>query len=341
MKILVTGAAGFIGSHVARATAGTRRRGRRARQPERLLRRRAEERAARAAARASRTFASSSWTWPTAAGIGACSRRDASERVVHLAAQAGVRYSLENPHAYIESNVAGFFNILEGCRHSGVEHLVYASTSSVYGANTQMPFSVAPERRSSADPVRRHQEGQRADGAQLLDPVRPADHRIALLHRLRPVGPAGHGAVPVHQEHSRRQADRRVQPRPTHARLHLHRRHRRGGHRRARPCRRPDAGGNPMRRIRDQPAPYRLYNIGSNRPVELVRYIELLEQSLGQKAQKNLLPLQPGDVPATWADVETWRRTWAIGRPRRSRSACGASSTGTAPTTAPICAASG
>ena len=130
-------------------------------------------------------------------------------------------------------------NILEACRHDGVEHLVYASSSSVYGANRKLPFSVRGQRRPSGQPVRGDQEGQRADGAHLQPSVRPADHRPALLHRLRTLGPAGHGAVPVHPQDPRRRADRRVQPRPPHPRLHLHRRHRRRRDPHARPRARP------------------------------------------------------------------------------------------------------
>ena len=149
--------------------------------------------------------------------------------VVNLAAQAGVRYSLQNPHAYIDANIVGFTNILEGCRHGGVKHLVFASSSSVYGANTRMPFSVHDNVDHPVSPLCGHQEGQRAHGAHLRPPVRAALHRAALLHRLRPLGTPGHGALPLHRCDPEGAADPGVQPRPHAARLHLHRRHRRGG----------------------------------------------------------------------------------------------------------------
>ena len=117
-----------------------------------------------------------------------------------------MRYSLTNPHAYVHSNIAGFLNILEACRHHPVQHLVYASSSSVYGGNTEMPFSESRQRRPPGQPVRRHQEVQRADGAHLQPSVRHADHGPALLHRLRAVGPARHGALPLHQGHPRRRS---------------------------------------------------------------------------------------------------------------------------------------
>ncbi len=116
--------------------------------------------------------------------------REKFPRVIHLAAQAGVRYSLENPQAYIDSNVTGTLNVLEGCRHNGAEHLVFASTSSVYGLNTNMPFSRAPRRRSSAVAVRVDQARQRAHGAQLRGAVQTTRDRPALLHRVRSLGPA-------------------------------------------------------------------------------------------------------------------------------------------------------
>ena len=114
---------------------------------------------------------------------------------VNLAAQAGVRYSLENPYAYINANVTGFLNILEACRHHPVKHLVYASSSSVYGANTQMPFSTASHRRSPGIALRRHQEVERTDGPYLRPPVRRAEHRAALLHGVRSLRSARHGPV--------------------------------------------------------------------------------------------------------------------------------------------------
>ncbi len=165
------------------------------------------------------------------------------DRVVHLAAQAGVRYSLINPHEYVRSNITGFLNILEACRHHPVAHLVYASSSSVYGGNTRLPFAESDNVDHPVSLYAATQEVERADGAHLQPPVRHPDHRAALLHRLRPVGPAGHGAVPVHQGDPRGTTRRRVQPRPDAARLHLHRRHRRRRGARARP-----GAGRPTRR---------------------------------------------------------------------------------------------
>jgi UDP-glucuronate 4-epimerase len=121
------------------------------------------------------------------------------DAVINLAAQAGVRYSLENPHAYISSNMNGFMNILECCRHAQTPQLIYASSSSVYGMNTRMPFSVHDNVDHPVSLVRGDQESQRADGPHLLAPVRAADHGPALLHGLRPLGPTGHGPVPVHR----------------------------------------------------------------------------------------------------------------------------------------------
>ncbi len=228
MRVLVTGAAGFIGYHVAERLLArgdevvgldnlnpyydpTLKQARLARlaRAERIPVREARPRGPRRHGRRS-------------------SRTAAFERVVHLAAQAGVRYSVENPHAYADSNLTGTLHVLEGCRHHGVEHLVFASTSSVYGANTKMPFSVHQNVRPPALVLRRDQESERADGAHLRLALRPAGDGPALLHRLRPLGPAGHGAVPVHAEHPRRQADRRLQLRQPPPRLHLRRRHRGG-----------------------------------------------------------------------------------------------------------------
>jgi len=227
------------------------------------------------------------------------------QRVVNLAAQAGVRYSLENPRAYVDSNVVGFLNILEGCRHYGVESLVYASTSSVYGANTRMPFSV----HDNVDhPLSLYAATKKAN--ELMA------HTYSHLYNLPTVGlrfftvygPWGRpdmalflftrnilAGQPIdvfnYGNHRRdftyvddivegvtRALDKVPEPNPAWS----------GDA--------PDSATSL--------APYRLYNIGSHRPVELLRYIEVLEQCLGRTAKKNLLPLQKGDVPDTYADVQ-------------------------------------
>jgi UDP-glucuronate 4-epimerase len=240
------------------------------------------------------------------------------EAVMHLAAQAGVRYSIENPHAYIDANLVGFCNILEGCRHNGVKHLVFASSSSVYGANTRLPFS---EHDNVDHPVSLYAASKKAN--ELMA------HTYAHLYKLpctglrffTVYGPWGRPdmalfkftkgilegqAIPVF---NRGQMVRdftyiddivegvvRSIDRPPH----------------------PSAGWKDESWVtpngsrltnHDLPdpatsyAPYRIYNIGNNQPVELMRYIEVLENCLGKKARMELLPLQNGDVPATYADV--------------------------------------
>ena len=227
------------------------------------------------------------------------------QRVIHLAAQAGVRYSIQNPLAYIDSNVVGFANVLEGCRHNGVEHLVYASTSSVYGANTKMPFSV---HQNVDHPLSFYAATKKAN--ELMA------HTYAHLYRL-PVtglrfftvyGPWGRPDMALFLFTKNILAGKPID-------VFNYGNHRRDftfvddiaqGVVRAmdRPAQ-PNADWNG-----DAPdpgtsnAPYRLYNIGNSQPVELMRYIECIEQNLGKKAQKNLLPLQAGDVPDTYADVE-------------------------------------
>ena len=143
--------------------------------------------------------------------------------VIHLAAQAGVRYSLKDPHAYVDANLVGFTNILEGCRHNGCRHLLFASSSSVYGANRKLPFSVHDN----------------------------VDHPISLYAASKKAGALG-GA--------------------------------------------PDPGSST--------APWRIYNVGNNKPQELLLVLDILEQALGRKAKKEMLPMQPGDVPTTYADVD-------------------------------------
>jgi UDP-glucuronate 4-epimerase len=225
-------------------------------------------------------------------------------RVVNLAAQAGVRYSLINPHAYIESNILGFTNILEGCRHNGVEHLVYASSSSVYGANTNMPFSV---HHNVDHPLSLYAASKKAN--ELMAHTYSHLYNIPStgLRFFTVYGPWGRpdmalflftknilAGKPIdvfnYGKHRRdftyiddivegviRVLDKPAQPNPAWS------------------------GDNPD--SSSSKAPYRVYNIGNNQPVELMHYIEVLQDCLGKKAELNLLPLQPGDVPDTYADV--------------------------------------
>ncbi len=225
--------------------------------------------------------------------------------VVNLAAQAGVRYSLENPAAYVNSNLLGFTNILEGCRHSGVKHLVYASSSSVYGANTQMPFSV---HQNVDHPVSLYAATKKANellahtyshlfrlpttGLRFFTVYGPwgrPDMALFLFTRAilagQPIDVFNHGRmrrdftyIDDIVEGVLRVMDRIPQPDPQWS------------------GERPDPGTSS--------APYRVYNIGNNRPVELLEMISLVERCLGRTAVKNFLPIQPGDVPETYADVD-------------------------------------
>ena len=231
--------------------------------------------------------------------------RERFARVVHLAAQAGVRYSLEAPHTYIDSNVTGTLNVLEGCRHNAVEHLVYASTSSVYGANTNMPFSV----HDIADhPVSLYAATKRAN--ELMA------HNYSWLFKIPTTGlrfftvygPWGRPdmALFVFTRNI-------LEGKPIDVFNNGH--HKRdftfvddiaeGVVRASERIAQPDLQWNS-----DTPdpasssAPFRLYNIGNNAPVQLMRYIEVIEECLGRKAVRNFLPMQPGDVPETCADID-------------------------------------
>ncbi len=231
------------------------------------------------------------------------------QRVANLAAQAGVRYSLKNPQAYVQSNLVGFGNILEACRHGGVEHLVYASSSSVYGANRKLPFAVED---AVDHPVSLYAATKKANelmahsyshlyglpttglrfftvygpwGRPDMSPMLFADR----ISRGEPIDVFNFG------NHSRdftyvddivegviRTLDHPAAPDPAYD------------------AEAPNPGSSN--------APYRVYNIGNDQPVQLLRFIELLEQHLGRTVEKNLLPMQPGDVPDTWADVSALRR---------------------------------
>jgi UDP-glucuronate 4-epimerase len=227
------------------------------------------------------------------------------QRVINLAAQAGVRFSLTNPHQYLDSNIIGFLHILEGCRHNGVEHLVYASSSSVYGANTDLPFSV---HQNVDHPLSLYAATKKAN--ELMA------HTYAHLYRL-PVtglrfftvyGPWGRPDMSMflftdkilkgepidvfnHGHHARdftfvddiaqgvvRATDKVATPNPAWS------------------SDQPDPATSS--------APYRLYNIGNHSPVQLMDYIACIEKAVGKTATKNMLPMQPGDVPATFADIE-------------------------------------
>ena len=227
------------------------------------------------------------------------------QRVVNLAAQAGVRYSLENPLAYVDSNIVGFAHILEGCRHHGVEHLVYASSSSVYGANTEMPFSVhhnvdhplslyAASKKANELMAHTysHLYGLPTTGLRFFTVYGPWGRPDMALFKFTKAILAGE-RIPVFN-HGRHRRDFtfiddivegviRVLDRPAPANPDWS-----GDH--------PDPGTST--------APWRVYNIGNNHPVELLDYIAALEKALGRKAAMEMLPLQPGDVPDTYANVE-------------------------------------
>ncbi len=239
------------------------------------------------------------------AGMAELFVRERFDVVINLAAQAGVRYSLINPHAYIDANLVGFTNILEGCRHSRVKHLVYASSSSVYGANTAMPFSV----HDNVDhPVSLYAASKKANelmahtyshlyqlpttGLRFFTVYGPwgrPDMALFLFAKAilagKPIEVFNHGKmrrdftyIDDIVEGVVRVADRPAAPNPQWSGAQ------------------PDPGTSA--------APHRLYNIGNNSPVELMRLIEVLEEALGRTAEKNFLPIQPGDVPATYADVD-------------------------------------
>ncbi len=230
------------------------------------------------------------------------------DRVIHLAAQAGVRYSLQNPHAYIDSNLEGFINILEGCRHGGVQHLTYASSSSVYGGNTKMPFS---EHDSVDHPVSLYAATKKANelmahtyshlyglpttGLRFFTVYGPwgrPDMALFLFTKAilegRPIDVFNYGNmqrdftyVDDIVEGVIRVNDRTAAPNPAYDPLQA----------------------DPA----TSTAPYRVFNIGNNNPVPLLDFIACIEDALGKKAEKRLLPLQDGDVPATYANTDALR----------------------------------
>ena len=304
MKVLVTGAAGFIGYHVS----------------ERLLARGDEvvgldnlnayydptlkqARLARLTARKGFRFAHIDLA--DRAAMQALFAEGGFARVVHLGAQAGVRYSVENPHAYADSNLTGTLHVLEGCRHHGVEHLAFASTSSVYGLNTRMPFSV---HQNVDHPLSFYAATKKANELMAHTYANLYGLPVTGLRFFTVYGPWGRPDMALFQFTRNILAGKPIDV------------FNYGNHRRDFTYVDDIAGGvvaaldhvaapDPAWDS-DRPdpatsrAPYRIYNIGNNRPVELMRYIEVLEQCLGRKAEKNLLPLQVGDVPDTWADAE-------------------------------------
>ena len=238
------------------------------------------------------------------------------DAVMHLAAQAGVRYSITNPQSYIDSNLVGFGNILEGCRHSGVKHLAFASSSSVYGANTKLPFS---EHDNVDHPVSLYAATKKANelmahcyahlyglpctGLRFFTVYGPWGRPDMALFKFTkgilegdPIPVFNHGKmirdftyIDDIVEGVVRVLDRPAAPNPEWS------------------GKAPDPATSY--------APYRIYNIGNNQPVELMRYIEVLEKSLGKKAKLQMLPMQEGDVPATSANVEALEKTVGF-RPR-------------------------
>jgi UDP-glucuronate 4-epimerase len=304
MKILVTGAAGFIGSGTAR----------------KLLERgntvvgldnfNAYYDVSLKEARASLLadfdgFSMERLDLADRAGMESLFAREKFDRVVHLAAQAGVRYSIENPHSYIESNIVGMLHVLEGCRHHGVEHLVYASSSSVYGANTAMPFSI---HQNVDHPLALYGATKKANELMAHTYSNLYNLPTTGLRFFTVYGPYGRPDMALFMF-----TRNIIEGKPIDVFNY-------GNHRRdftyvddivEGVIRTMDHVAEPNDAWdSDEPdpgtsrAPYRLYNIGNQQPVELMRYIEVIEECVGKKAEKNLLPMQPGDVPDTYADAE-------------------------------------
>lgn len=227
------------------------------------------------------------------------------QRVINLAAQAGVRYAAENPHIYVASNVTGFLHVLEGCRHHGVEHLVFASTSSVYGADTAMPFS---EHQSTEHPLTLYAATKKANEQMAHSYAHLYGIPCTGLRFFTVYGPWGRPDMALFLFTKAILAGEPIK-------VFNHGHHRRSftyvddiaeGVLRTLdnvPTRNQDWDGKAPDPASSGVAPYRIYNIGNEEPVELLRYIQVLEQCLGRKAVMQLLPLQAGDVPDTEADV--------------------------------------
>ncbi|MBS0215720.1 MAG: NAD-dependent epimerase [Proteobacteria bacterium] len=231
------------------------------------------------------------------------------DRVVALAAQAGVRYSLENPRAYIDSNIVGFLNILEACRHFGCEHLVYASSSSVYGANRKLPFAVED---SVDHPVSLYAASKKANELMAHTYSHLYDIPTTGLRFFTVYGPWGRPDMALFLFTRKILAGEPIE-------VFNNGRHSRdftyiddiveGIIRTLDHVPGPDPAYDPLQPTpASSTAPYRVYNIGNSQPVELLRYIEVLEDALGRKAEMRMLPLQPGDVPDTFADVTALQR---------------------------------
>ncbi|MFN3985332.1 MAG: NAD-dependent epimerase [Rhodocyclaceae bacterium] len=304
MKVLVTGAAGFIGMHVSQVLLA---RGDEVVGLDNLNDyydpRLKHDRLARLTPQGGFRFVHMDVA--DRPGMERLFAEEGFDRVVHLAAQAGVRYSLKNPHSYVDSNIVGFMNILEGCRHNRVAHLVYASSSSVYGGNTRMPFS---EHDSVDHPVSMYAATKKANelmahtyshlfglpttGLRFFTVYGPwgrPDMALFLFTKAilegRPIDVFNHGRmrrdftyIDDIVEGVVRTLDRIAEADPAFDPMQ------------------PDPGRSN--------APFRVFNIGNNNPVELMAFIEAIEHALDRKAEKNFLPLQDGDVPATFADTD-------------------------------------
>ncbi|MBY3363421.1 NAD-dependent epimerase [Rhizobium laguerreae] len=313
MKILVTGSAGFIGYHVAK------------RLIERgdhivgfdivndyydpALKEKRVSMLEGTSGRQGGSFQLVRANLADAAAVNDCFAIGQFDRVIHLAAQAGVRYSIENPHAYVESNLIGFTNILEACRHAGSAHLTYASTSSVYGANKKMPFR---EHDIADHPLQFYAATKRANELMAHSYSHLFNLPTTGLRFFTVYGPWGRPDMALFKFTKNILEGKPIQV------------FNRGNH--TRDFTFVDDIAEGVIRASDQPArpdmdwsgeapdpssssaPYRIYNIGNNNPVHLNSYIEAIEDVLQKKAIKELLPLQPGDVPDTYADVEKLER---------------------------------
>ena len=303
MKLLVTGAAGFVGSFAAQRFLA---RGDEVVGLDNLNDyydvRLKEARLARLQAQPGFRFVKLDLA--DQAGMAALFEREKFRRVVHLGAQAGVRYSLQQPHGYVSSNVVGTLNVLEGCRHHGVEHLVYASTSSVYGASTRLPYS---EHQAAVHPLSFYAATKRS--GELMAHAYASLFGLATtgLRFFTVYGPWGRPDMALFRFTRSILAGEPIEV------------YNNGHHQRdftyvddiveglVRVTDRVATGAAAWNSADPDPAtsraPFRIYNIGSNRPIELLRYIEVLEECLGRKATRIMMPMQPGDVPDTFADV--------------------------------------